>query len=718
MKQAIALALAIAFIASALPAAASSMPEFTGVPDRTVEMNSGPLDKFFDLRNYVRDDATSPANMSYEIVNQTNNALVDCFLADNFYISCNMPEQDGTGLNSITVRATNGKGLSGEDTFGVLVEQTSRPSGRLRISLDKSDIQIENGQTGYAKATVVNGTNYRQCFKIKADLGNTIREELSVTVPSGSVCLDEKESLDFTVGINAGNDARAQNYDFDIIADYGSATSRATLRAEVLDTYGKINLERISDYYVCKNPYTQDIRLRLENNTGSRQTLNLSPENQILMPEFEFAKTRLDARSSIELSLKIHTNNNTPQGEQAIDITAESGNLNVRRQIKINLTDCDSDVFNLEVSPTQTEIRRGQEKTITVTLFNKSNHDRQISISSDSDLPNNLNATTVTLAANEHKKLKLLISARVQDKSGTHIVTVNAWNGKENESKKINVSVLPEHSVDVRAAQNDYGLRSASATKPQSYQVMITNRSDYKETLKLDVDNSDSTIKTEISKSNVTINPGFDETITLTVTPTGQTGLGRHTVQLLVHNGQIDEKLDIKFTVIEPEKTQNNQALELLSYPQSLEITRGEEKEIAIVVRNNLGEELKNAAVNLKTSEEKIIMASVAIDSLKPNETKTITAKLSAFNGQPAGTYTAAFEIAGKETFNFTKFTIKVLDANTVQQPASGNALSGLFVLGGSATTILALLIIAVILLIALSIYNSIYKEEAQTGQQ
>ncbi|MDD5133750.1 MAG: tandem-95 repeat protein, partial [Candidatus Nanoarchaeia archaeon] len=102
-------------------------PTLIGLPDRTVEEDSGLNERLIDLWQYANDVETQDQDLLFTIVSETNPGIVDCeiehniiFGDDNRWIECT------TGLNqvgssNVTVRVTDAGGFYAEDNFTITI---------------------------------------------------------------------------------------------------------------------------------------------------------------------------------------------------------------------------------------------------------------------------------------------------------------------------------------------------------------------------------------------------------------------------------------------------------------------------------------------------------------------------------------------------------------------------------------------------------------------
>ncbi|MCR4335517.1 MAG: hypothetical protein NUV57_03195, partial [archaeon] len=277
---------AVTLILISTTAIAVSTPIIVGVPDITVPMNSEQLVKFVDLRDYAKDDFSSAGNLFYKIKNQSNVHLIDCFIEDDFYVSCKAPLNGVLGTNTITVQTINSNGTADEDSFNVKVYSDAVPEG-IVFTVDRSKVIIEPRDSINVNLTIENNYPERKCFDLAAELDHDERDDIRAVPAKSSFCLNGNEKTSLSMTITSFDDARVDLYKVDVILDYENGSRELNVDVEIVDMEDPLELVRTSDYYVCATPYTQEIEVKLENNMRRRihrdfrsghETLDVRPE--------------------------------------------------------------------------------------------------------------------------------------------------------------------------------------------------------------------------------------------------------------------------------------------------------------------------------------------------------------------------------------------------------------------------------------------------------
>ncbi|MEM4267904.1 MAG: hypothetical protein QXK37_03650 [Candidatus Woesearchaeota archaeon] len=105
-----------------LSAPVTHAPVFDELPDLTIPMNSGANNRFIDLWEYTTDLDTPLEDMDYYIVGQSNPSLINCWIEDGHFVTCDAPAHNQHGTSFVTIEANDDENFDA-DSFLVTVER-------------------------------------------------------------------------------------------------------------------------------------------------------------------------------------------------------------------------------------------------------------------------------------------------------------------------------------------------------------------------------------------------------------------------------------------------------------------------------------------------------------------------------------------------------------------------------------------------------------------
>ncbi len=692
--------LAIALMVFASLAAASANPDISNIPNIILEKNSGGGSQILDLRDYATGQPYSTRQLFYSIQSQTDPHLADCFIENDHFLTCNAVQKDTIGTNTIVVKVTNPIGLIGTGSFNVNVTEKAKAEEIIFIA-PRNSVVLEISQSINVELVAENNTDNRECFETKTVIDTDDRHEIEAKILPESFCLAGGERTNFTMTISTDGSTRNASYDIAAKLISDSKTITEHIRAKVTDNEDPVNIERIGDYYVCANPYEQQIKISLENNSGRTQNIHLGAENDILLPSFEFSNTTLRSNESEEMDLTINTNQTTSPGEQTIKVFATSKSYYVEREIKINLVECESDIFEISVNPEKADLSKGQSKEFKIKITNNSDNAQEIFLSSDGKLENTLSAYKVNVRANSTELVTLKIKASESASQGSYDIKVTAENSEKTASKTIKIEVGKKHSIELLVQNNDFEARQCSASRGQTFEVTLVNSGDYSENVKLSLGNVDESIQAVLTEKQFEIAKGGQKKFFVFIAPSYSATLGNYTVRLSARTSNVEVSENLRFRVVQAAADVQRNVLQILSYPQEITLQAGEEKTLLFTIKNPTGSEMQNIVLRLYGADNAITAFPVSFATLGAGETKTISRTIAAFENAQNKTYNATLEVHA-DGYASAK-NIAIIIAQSDQNESDNGVVSGLFVLfGNKGMQAIAIILIALLVIFAL----------------
>ena len=202
----------------------NAVPAISGIPDVTLQKNSGYNSKAVDLWDYASDAEDSDSELSFSILSESNSSLVDCSISSDRYVDCDV--ENSTGTSTVVVEVEDQDGAADTDTFIVNVVETnesspvfsgindftftenqSAPGNIFRIEdyvsdEDTSDSQLEftfsQTNSSLISCSIIESGSYRyfNCDGPKADTTGTSQITLFAEDPEGN---DDSTTFDITV---------------------------------------------------------------------------------------------------------------------------------------------------------------------------------------------------------------------------------------------------------------------------------------------------------------------------------------------------------------------------------------------------------------------------------------------------------------------------------------------------------------------------------------
>ncbi len=695
--HAIMLAIAAMFVATFAAAA----PSIGGLPSIALEKDGSGMERALDLRLYTSDPGFGASQMGYSIESQSKPDLVDCFIQDGYYISCSGPAEGSEGISTISVRAVNPQGLEAHRTLNVAVSGAPEAVAA-SLSVDRQEAAMESGRTISFRLTAENNSGKNNCYTASTVIGTGDRHDIKAEISEEGFCLASGESTDFTMSVSSPAGGMTGTYEIEArIEDSKGKIATASALVEVVDDEGALNIERTGSYYVCREPYRQEVSVRLENNSSRAQNISLNAENAILMPTFEFADTKLRHGESDEFAMAISTSALTELGEYTIPVFITSENYYVEKEIRIMLTECGKNTFTMELEPQKISLKKGGSQQAKIVLTSLVNYDQEIFLSADGNLILGLSEMKVMLKAKASKAAYLEVKAPENANDGKYYARVYAWSTEKSVRKTLEVAVKPEHGITLSAENNDFGARICSANNGQTFAVTVSNTGNYTENISFKLDNRNSEIQAVLSDKRMELEEGEDKIVYVFIAPSYSAEPGDYRISIAGKSSNAGDSQELRFRVVETAGDIQKNVLQILSYPTEISLQPGEEKAIQFSIRNPTGGDMRNVKVTIYGAEGGAIVFPASFSLLKAGETKEISRAVTALENAGDREFDATLEV--KADGYITVKAIKIKVGGKQGQSTENGFLAGLAVLlGNSGAQLGIILIIAIALIIAI----------------
>ncbi|MCR4336086.1 MAG: hypothetical protein NUV57_06170, partial [archaeon] len=412
---------------------------------------------------------------------------------------------------------------------------------------------------------------------------------------------------------------------------------------------------------------------------------------------------------SDEMVMRIHVNQTTALTDYTIPVFMRSENYFVERDIKIRLIDCEENAFDLDVTPNEKRIERGNSEFYTIILTSAKNEGQDVRLSVDGDLPTELEKYETYLPAYGEVKIDLKVSARESDDDGTHRIKVIAWNNNETEEETVKAIVESEHKLEMIIENNDFEARICSATDGQVFEARILNKGDYDETVSLTLAHVHESVQAVLSEDEIDIEAGKEKIVYVFINPSFGTPIGNYTLTLIAESAHDKLSEQLRFKVIESEQNAIENVIEITSYPKEVVLVPGEEKILNFTIKNPLHERMNNVRIRFFGASNGATIFPMSLGSLEAGESVTIKRPIKASESVSEKVYDSIVEVRADGYVTTVPMRIRITENPEEENTKEAGLLAGFAVLGGGEIILGGVIIIILLLaiIIVLSLLNS-----------
>lgn len=457
---------------------AGSSPSLTGIADIEVNRNSNALDREIDLYRYANDDR-SVSELNFDIVSQSNSRLINCFIENDRYLSCDEPSSDDFGSSTIRIEAVDREGNSASDSFVVRVLD-SGSSGTSR-SDDAPSI------FGLPDVTIRENSGYRSNL---VDLYRYANDDE-----------DSDSELDYRIisqsNRNLINCLIAGDRYLECEAPRNNSTGTSTVRLEVEDTAGHtdddlMTIEVVSDgsgncsditvntktIYMDEDD-TQRVTFDIRNRSNSDfkiRDIQVSDDSQYLLTRNIDFGSRINSEDTENLDMELESLNTTSERDATVtievrgefdngdvcsfsDIGSNSFRVHIRGNTGSSSAASGSTCGDVEVRASDVSVRENGTTTKQFTLVNNNTRNFYVnSVRLDESSPYfslKTSDTPSSVGSNESEKIGVRIQANSvpNDREGAGTIRVSGEfsNGKTcsvfSITDRFNVTILDSGST-------------------------------------------------------------------------------------------------------------------------------------------------------------------------------------------------------------------------------------------------------------------------------
>ena len=202
----------------------NSPPEMNELADYNLLEGQSVSNPLSDLWNETSDVEDADANLTFEITGQTNTNLVNCAIASNKYVNCNLAGIETYGTSSVTVRVTDTGGLTDSSTFDFIVTHVNLPPtigvNDTIIAEDSfTTLNLDNYANDPNNDTLTYSIMFEDVNKVNCDIaGSTLTVAGATNFNGISICsvrafdgVDYSAVDNFSITVTAVNDAPTFN---------------------------------------------------------------------------------------------------------------------------------------------------------------------------------------------------------------------------------------------------------------------------------------------------------------------------------------------------------------------------------------------------------------------------------------------------------------------------------------------------------------------------
>ncbi|MFH1225314.1 MAG: hypothetical protein V1676_05950 [Candidatus Diapherotrites archaeon] len=593
--------------------------------------------------------------------------------------------------------------------LSVFVSAVPFGTGDVAISADNSNIELGASASAGVALTIQNLYEGRACVELRTESNY---DGIYAVLPKGEFCLAKGQSTKFAMHVNAKDWAGKGAYAINVIMGYraeggergseteasGTFTEKMKIKVNVKGansnsgsgSAGSIGILPEQGMEFCKDSYTKEISVYIENNTAKEQHITLSAVSEMFLPSFGENELWLGAWESEEVTLKININRTTAAGyyyvplyAQAVQAQGQAKRVYSESTVGFGITECSDEAgrpFELSVDAVKYDVEKGAQVSIGFTVKNLLGEKQDIRLSSTGDLPNSLKSYGITLQGGKTYSGKITVKAGETDKTGWHEIALYAWNAKGEEKEFVQVNVGRMHDMRVEVKNNGLEERACSAQDLEVFEIVFSNKGDYEEHVSLHLDNPYETISHDISDSYFGLGIGESKSVYVSVVPGYDAEIGNYEITLHAKaGGGFNEEYELKFRVVEDAGNAGRAegVLEISGYAGNVSIAAGQEKTLEFTIKNNSAETVENITIRLWGLGNGVYFPTTRITSIAPFGSATVSGRIYAAENALPREYDATLEAKGEKYIATAGMRINVRGGAGGSQGAGSGSTGG-----------------------------------------
>jgi uncharacterized membrane protein len=670
---------------------------------------NSPKYKYIDLRNYTT-DIEDGNNLSFSLT-QTNTNALDCYIEDNYYLSCDsISNQKAT--STLTITATDSKGLTATTT----ADMSTNCSGHYDFNSNIKAVCLEECTSYTSEIYLTNNANETKCFNLELESDYT---PFDVSLNRESFCLNKNES---TTLYMSANTCGADHDEYEVRV-YDEDNNLELFFDYEIGSCNNFDGFRINEYdgKICqgeKRTYSVDIT----NTANQTKKVYLMAENVQILPFFSKDSVTLTSGQTKTVDLTINAKY-APLGHHSILLGGDAPNYHIEKHLDLEVMDC-SDIrernFLITAPDICYDVERGQtfEGSFNVERLKDNcccecEWDTKSILLSIIGMPNELAYNSLDLRCSEEKKVEYTLYVPATARAGTHFVTIV---GEEQpdapfdtdvgfvDPKEICLNVLGESNSNIL-------LRTQSKDIPwcdtEIFELELINTGDFDETFDLTALDIPVGVTVFFSEDTITVPKGESKIVYVSIATDPDSIIGSNQFITVNLDGNISLSTKIYFNITQKIGSAD---LEFLSSIDVLAMKINQEGEFEVMFRNNTEKTLYNIELSIENLPNDVNYSVAIIPEIASGNTARLKGKI--VSGDTNGEFFPVFVLSAGSIKNKEKFTLVIekSEQNADLAAFSGlSGLSGLFSFGelsvaiGLSVFLILLLLVIILVLAALS---------------
>ncbi|MBI2598378.1 MAG: hypothetical protein HYW50_04230, partial [Candidatus Diapherotrites archaeon] len=492
-------------------------------------------------------------------------------------------------------------------------------------------------------------------------------EKLFLGPLSKEFALNNGQRTSFSLSIKSDETTPAGKYIVNISSGFGGTGSTVTEQITVtVGSNAVLKIEQAdSSAEFCLGEYKEQLQFFVQNLSATSKTVTFFSETDLFFPEFSLDKTTLLPNEQKTQNLTINVNRFSSPQNYSIPVTAktDSGET-ISTNFDFELIECTKKKsFDLTLESESISIKKFEKKRIHFSISNNLLEVQEIFFNATSDLPVAPSQFAFTFGPLESQSGFVEIEARKNDEQGIAFVDVFAWSKEGEERKEITVRIAKAHNLRARLLQDALVAQSCSATKTAVFEIELENTGDATETVQISLLNELDDIKAVLSEENFVLKEGEKKTARAVVSPSFGAELGEREILLKIKAKDFDfrEEIPLKFIVEGPELLDQLNAIKILSAPEKITASAGEQKTVFFTIENPNSFPATGLSAKVRgVDNSKFSFGTNEIPFLGPHQTTTFNLNLVTAKIIPEKIYELTLEIESKNSVTAFPFSLQL----------------------------------------------------------